>query len=527
MNSHGHDERLSAFYDGELPAVERAEVERLLAESPELRAELAGMTDLSQRLSDLADDGAHFDLRAGVMEAIRKSGVGRRESGAGRESDVRSSAGPAVDQPLTINHQPSSARRRWMPLVLMTCSLALLVAAILPLMMKSDMPLIASNDTATDSPFAAEGTLAPMAAPAMAKSAVVESLDATNGIADNGPAVAMQAAPDAAMGDLGGVNTESDPSELLQSIAQKRRLNPGELIKQLVEVGGEAMLAEYQVVDVQRSFSQVEVLLKDNGIIPLGPDDERAESDGRDAKSGLEKMRVIVIDAEPTPLNEALDQFVASPENSEVMVTNLDSVALLQEAQEPESPKGGLAMRSAAPLPAPAAIVGAPAPKDDPAVKEETLVSRIAPKSMPFKKAEDPAAAAPFPAPGDAAKFDAHTKGKAISDAPQQMVMGNSVTISNGDEIYPALEVAAKNAYGRQNVYNQGQGLNRRAGSRAGVQDLVQQPASPVDVFAQNAQNGARAPDLQYAQRSMNRMRQLAILVLRPKPMQEPEKKTP
>lgn len=411
----------------------------------------------------------------------------------------------------------------------MTCSLALLVAAILPLMMKSDMPLIASNDTATDSPFAAEGTPAPMAAPAMAKSAVVESLDATNGIADNGPAAAMQAAPDAAvMGGLGGGgNSERDPSELLQSLAQKRRLNPGELIKQLVEVGGEAMLAEYQVVDVQRSFSQVEVLLKDNGIIPLGPDDERAESNGRDAKSGVEKMRVIVIDAEPTPLNEALDQFVASPENSEVMVTNLDSVALLQEAQEPESSKGGLAMRSAAPLPAPAAIVGAPAPTDDPAVKEEALVSRIAPKSMPFKKAEDPAAAAPFPAPGDAAKFDTHAKSKAISDAPQQLVMGNSVTISNGDEVYPVLEVAAKNAYGRQNVYNQGQGLNRRAGSRAGVQDLVQQPASPVDVFAQNAQNGARAPDLQYAQRSMNRMRQLAILVLRPKPMTEPEKSTP
>ena len=413
-----------------------------------------------------------------------------------------------------------------MPLVLMTCSLALLVAAVLPLMMKSDMPLVASNDAAKDFPFAPEGSLAPMSAPTMAKSAA--SFETTNGIADNGPAAAMQMVPDAVMGGLGGgANAERDPSELLQSIAQKRRLNPGELIKQLVEVGGEAMLAEYQVVDVRRSFSQVEVLLKDNGIIPLGADDERAESDSPDTQPSIENMRVIVIDAEPTPLNVALDQFIASPENSEVMVTNLDSIALLQEATELESSKDGLAMRSAAPLPAPAAIADAPEPPADQPAKEESLASRMAPKVMPGKKAEDPAAALPSPGPRDVAKVDTQAKGKVIGDAPQQMVMGNSVLISNGDEVYPVLEVAAKNAYGRQNAYNQIQGTNRRAGSRAGVQDLAQQPASPVDVFTQNGQNGGRAADLQYAQRSMNRMRQLAILVLRPKSMTEPEKKTP
>jgi hypothetical protein len=107
-------------------------------------------------------------------------------------------------------------------------------------------------------------------------------------------------------------------------------------------------------------------------------------------------------------------------------------------------------------------------------------------------------------------------------------VAGNSIVISNAGEVFPALEVAAKNSYNnRQNSLNQTNSINRRSGSRAAVQDLVQQPASQVDLFSQNATNASRAPELLYNHRSTSRMRQLAILVLRPKPMAEPNPKTP
>lgn len=517
MNSHGHDERLSAFYDGELPAVERAEVERLLAENPELQAELAGMSDLSQRLSDLADEGTDFDLRPGVMEAIRKSG-GRREAGADKKPGLQVPAGVSVDQPSSVIHPPHSGRR-WMPLVLMVCSLGLLVAAILPLMPTTDS-LVAVNDPAPEGTISnVASAVAPtepeMHAHPMAKSgegiALKAETDHSNGLV---VAMDLPAAPgNADLGGIGGLAPpERDPSELLKSIAEKRRLNPGELIKQLVEVGGQAMLAEYQVVDVRRSFSQVEVLLKDKGIVPLEAEEKRADDGIRDAKSSLDNLRIIVVDSEPTPLNEVLVQFVASPENSEVMVTNLDSVALMEEVQELALGKDGLAMQGAADSPS-----GQAEEHDAPVAATDQRVDDAPPrlsKTLPEEKAQNPAAAIPLPAPITAEQVD-QSKGKILS----KMVIGNSVTIGNGDEVYPVLEEAAKNAYNRQYSANPADSNTGRAGkpgssnAYTNAQSLAQRRASPVDLFSQNA----------YGQRSFNRMRQLAILVLKPKPVPEPQ----
>jgi hypothetical protein len=420
-----------------------------------------------------------------------------------------------------------------MPFVLMTCSLALLVAAILPLTMSPDSDIIALNEP-TDAPFpSTAGMVAAKAGPASADGAFVS----LNGVAENSPALAMQSAVPS--GSMGGSGNEPDgPSALLQSIAQKRRLNPGELITQLVEVGGQAMLAEYQVVDVRRSFSQVEVLLRNKGIVPLEGGDERAETADAKSKLNPENVRVIVIDAEPNPLNEALDQFVASPENQEVMVTSLDSATLLQEAQEFDDSKDALAKAGEMPLPpAPAAAPGAAAsdaPADSP-LRPEARASKMAPRSStPDKKVAggpSPPMKLESPAIPPKATNDFAPKGSVAKEQPDidsavpPTVMGNSVVISNAAEVYPALEVAARNSYNsRQNTMNQG---IRRSGSRAAVQDLVQQPASPVDVFSQNDQKFNQAPDLQYSQRSTNRMRQLAILVLRPKSLSEPGQKTP
>ncbi len=61
MNGTPSNERLSAWLDDELPLDERAEVEKLLAESPELRQEL----DELQRLSPF---GASSEQRSEMDE---------------------------------------------------------------------------------------------------------------------------------------------------------------------------------------------------------------------------------------------------------------------------------------------------------------------------------------------------------------------------------------------------------------------------------------------------------------------------
>ena len=125
MTTHGPDDRLSAFYDGELSAAERAEVERLLNERLDLQAELNGLSDLSQRLSELADEVPEFDLRPQLLQQI---------------ANTRRLASP------TLASNPSGGRRRWMPLLLTACSLSLLVAALLPLLTKTDQSsMVAMN----------------------------------------------------------------------------------------------------------------------------------------------------------------------------------------------------------------------------------------------------------------------------------------------------------------------------------------------------------------------------------------------
>ncbi len=358
-----------------------------------------------------------------------------------------------------------------MPLVLMTCSLALLVAAILPLTMKPDQLLVATND--------APHSIAPVTAATAATDGVFEQVDAG---AENGPSVAMQAAAPAESDTVGGfggaVAAKESPSQLLQSLADKGRLNPGELITQLIEVGGQAMLAEYQVVDVQRSFSQVEVLLKDNGIVPLDPAAERAEVDSADTKNSPVEMQVIVVEAESTPLNVALDQFDAFPENEVVMVANLDSTTL-QEAQDPGPLKDALAKAGDVPLPAPAA---APMAEAAGVSQPDVRASKMAPRSAipekmkPGMKPEAPAGAVLPKSLANAGDPSASKKHESLDAAAPLAVMGNSIVLRNADEVYPALEVAARNSYNSyQNTANQVAGVNRRAGSRAAVQELVQQ----------------------------------------------------
>lgn len=72
MNGRTSDERLSAWLDDELTLDERAEVERLLAESPELRQELTELAQVSALVKGLPGSGAPVELKASILRAIER-----------------------------------------------------------------------------------------------------------------------------------------------------------------------------------------------------------------------------------------------------------------------------------------------------------------------------------------------------------------------------------------------------------------------------------------------------------------------
>jgi hypothetical protein len=72
MNGTPSNEKLSAWLDDELPLDERAEVEKLLAESPELRQELEELQRLSGRLKGLPVAQAPSELHPAVMRSIER-----------------------------------------------------------------------------------------------------------------------------------------------------------------------------------------------------------------------------------------------------------------------------------------------------------------------------------------------------------------------------------------------------------------------------------------------------------------------
>lgn len=72
MNGTPSNERLSAWLDDELSLDERAEVEKRLAESPELREELEELQRLSGHLKKLPVEKAPAELRQAVMRSIER-----------------------------------------------------------------------------------------------------------------------------------------------------------------------------------------------------------------------------------------------------------------------------------------------------------------------------------------------------------------------------------------------------------------------------------------------------------------------
>lgn len=109
MNRESIDSLISAYHDGELNAAERAEVDQLLAASPQAQAELASYREMSAMLRDCRRPALSADLAPLVMQAI-----------------VQPTTAPAVSQPLRAN-TPARKWTRWVTVAAVAAGLILAV----------------------------------------------------------------------------------------------------------------------------------------------------------------------------------------------------------------------------------------------------------------------------------------------------------------------------------------------------------------------------------------------------------------
>ena len=512
MNSYGPDERLSAFYDGELSAVERADVERLLAELPNLRVEFSTLSDLSQRLGNLADAIPEADLCPRILQQIVST------HSATRTTPVRS-------------------QRRWMPFLLTACALTLVVAAILPLLPGSkSINSLAINESTNRAKTDSSRSAALSPRPAALESESVEVFDSP--AIPSSPVVmaakAIESPQNAPQGDepsLDGNGVDAQTSALLTRFAKDGELQPGQIISQVVEGGESPMLMEYTVINVHRTAALLEVLLRKHGIIPLIPSSELADqSAGSDVidRSTMSKtasdLVVFTVDADPGPLNNVMFE---CQNLQDVVLTNAEPLDLYETpAAHTASRKAELQSDSDS-LPAPGSAAGgspveaappAPAGVRDDATEPAGIADQVVDdEHMIAQKKKSRASGEKF----KDSPSRAHTMASqesATEDLVVTQVFGNSLVMKNGTELYAELQQ-------RQTQLN----MNSSRGNTAKQQVLGSEPfsrplqkdAAAVDqIFgkdqAPQAVGGFQSNGLQYNQ-SMNsaRSRQRMILVLR------------
>lgn len=403
MTTPGPDERLSAYYDGELSAAERAEVERLLTEREDLRNELGGLADLSHRLQELADDQPEFDLRHQVLRQIE---------------NTRRPLLPLAAKPIPLG------RQTWMPLLLTACSLMLLTAVMLPLITPSqNSPQIAKSEAAGTPPI--ESTPAIMLNTAGEQVHFSEQ-KTTDPVAQDG----------------------AGPSVLLAQIEQTRGLKPGEIISRMVDSGDTPMLAEYTVIDVRRSAHDVEVLLQRHGIQPLLPKQEKQGVSTPAENNSEEMLKVYLVDAESHSLNTAFQEFGGL---TQVVSANLEPLPVtsrfgLAAAEPSRSAEAEASLPTSPPLPSRdrKAITTTPESKDS-LMTDDMPSSKKLDLSLESRGSRGEAISNPGVASSATKlKMGSVSAPAKAGIATSAVVLGNAVAVENGEAVYAELQYMLK-----------------------------------------------------------------------------------
>ncbi|MCA9026090.1 MAG: hypothetical protein KDA86_12855 [Planctomycetaceae bacterium] len=241
-------ELLSAYFDDEVSAEERAQVGRAIEQSPAINQVLEDYRQLSLSLRALREDVPSPGLRDAVMAEIC--------------SEVVSTASSS---------EKSASRHSWMIAGgVMTAAAAGLLIMIWPAVPQVNKIADVGMSPAIESAATTDILLADNDEPPASALAMSEPELATNGlvtdglVADDSPALHEDGSAEEPL-----VRTASLPVEsLLEQVAKDRHVpQPGDVVKYLTEVADETVWITLTVVDVQMAAGDIRVLLSNHGIV--------------------------------------------------------------------------------------------------------------------------------------------------------------------------------------------------------------------------------------------------------------------
>lgn len=234
-------ELLSAYHDGELTAAERQEVERLLEDSPDARAELEDYRALSEMLRGMSAEPVPAGTRAAVMRRIERELL--------------------VPAALPVPSSRKSRRRLWVLAGLLTSAAAIVLVAVIAdrnLSGKPDNRLVAAAKPGPRSEPAGslprlERSLGSESAPApMAREPVADE----NLAEKQADAAALASVSNAAVANSLALGKDTATGDVLSYLEQRS--------------DGEVVVVQATVVDVRTALNSLQVLLAKNSI-PMQP----------------------------------------------------------------------------------------------------------------------------------------------------------------------------------------------------------------------------------------------------------------
>ncbi|MDB5335568.1 MAG: hypothetical protein JWN70_1187 [Planctomycetaceae bacterium] len=228
---------ISAYHDGELTAAERADVEQLLASSPEARAELESYRTLTSMLREVGRPTLESDLTPVVMQMIEQ----------------RMLLPTTAAQPLSDTRK-ANAWTKWAVAIAAAAAALMIAVRVIPQNAGND-PVIAQQEVKPN-------TVTPVVVP---QPETIKPV-ATNAIATvtpEKPAVAPAAQLVAA--DL--------PLEVIENL---KRANPGKIVRFLKQSGKDVTVFHLMVLDIQPGLESLQMILSAQQI--SGPKDQQAQS---------------------------------------------------------------------------------------------------------------------------------------------------------------------------------------------------------------------------------------------------------
>jgi hypothetical protein len=366
MNPQVPDELISAYFDGEASPEERAVVERLLASSDDAQRELSETAKLSALLHSFPRESAPAELMGNVLRQTEQMSAPVQASTVAAPVLVRNvwrdwkagfvgAAVTATAMGLVIALSSPSAEHAEKHVAMGT--VASDPASVSTLESKQDRPVAAMDDQSGDldldvkarsagtelaeaeaihpagqpGPSPSARMMAPRAmgaamlksqSPAVASGLVVDAATLPAPVTDTAPAEE----PSMALNELGQTN-----DEFLQSVSK------GEVVKLMPKVAdpnSNVAVVYLEVVDINRSADQIQVLLKKNSIAP--------RSFKKDGEASPDDLVVIYLEAPGEKLANTLkdvdrhrDLFVKwSPQAPLQLAANGDEATQLLRKKE-------------------------------------------------------------------------------------------------------------------------------------------------------------------------------------------------